>query len=52
MDGINHELQRGINDCPRLFRIEVLHQFGRALDIRKQCRHRLALAVERCRRSL
>jgi hypothetical protein len=43
----DHQLERGVNDRAGLFRVEVLHQFHRALDVGKQCRHRLALAVKR-----
>jgi hypothetical protein len=44
--GLDHQLEGGIDDCPRLLRIEVLHQLGRALDVREQRGHRLALALE------
>ncbi len=46
MDGVDHQLQRGIDDCPGFLGIELLHQLGRALDIREQRRHRLALALD------
>jgi hypothetical protein len=44
-DGIDHELERGIDNGAGLFRVEILHQLHRALDISEQRRHRLALAV-------
>jgi hypothetical protein len=42
----DHQLERRIDDRARLFGIEILHQIHRALDIREQRRHRLALALE------
>jgi len=45
MDRVDHQPQRGINERARLLRIEVLHQFHRALDIGKQPRDGLALAL-------
>jgi hypothetical protein len=45
MDGVDHELQRWVDDRPRLLRIEIRHEFGRALDVSKQGRDRLTLAV-------
>jgi len=44
MDGVDHQLQRWVDDRPRLLRIEVRHQLGRALDVGEQRRHSLALA--------
>ena len=49
MDRFDHQLQRRIDNRPRLFRIETLHQVHRSLDIREQRRHRLALAARRVR---
>ena len=46
MDRVDHQLKRWIDDLPRLFRVEVLHQFHRTLDISEQRGHRLALAIE------
>jgi hypothetical protein len=46
MGGVDHQPQRRIDDRAGLFRVEVLHQLGRALDISEQRRHRLALAVD------
>src|SRR6266851_4964394 len=51
MDCIHHQRQRRIDDGARLLRVEVFHQFGRALYIGEQRRDRLALAVD-CRRSV
>ena len=42
----DHQLERGIDDRARFFRIEVLLELGRAFDIGKQRGHRLALAFE------
>ena len=41
----DHQLQCRIDDRARLLRIEVLLQFGRALDVREQRGDRLALAI-------
>jgi hypothetical protein len=49
MRRVDHQLERRINDGAGLLRVEVAHKFGRALDIGEQRRHRLALALERCR---
>jgi hypothetical protein len=49
MRGVDHQLERRVDDCARLFGVEVLRQLGRALDISKQRCDRLALALERCR---
>ena len=46
MDRSDHQLQRGIDDGASFLRIEVLLQFGRALDIGKQGGDGLALAVD------
>src|SRR5260370_40079058 len=45
MRRLDHQLQRRIDNRVRLLRVEVLHQLGRALDVREQRRDRLALAV-------
>jgi hypothetical protein len=45
MRGVDHQLQRRIDDRAGLLGVEVFHQFGRALDVSEQRRHRLALAV-------
>src|SRR5215472_7228919 len=47
-DRVDHQLESGIDDGARLLRVEFLLKFGRALDIREQRRHGLALAVGRC----
>ncbi|HUA35508.1 MAG TPA: hypothetical protein VMA09_18000 [Candidatus Binataceae bacterium] len=44
--GVDHQLERRIDDLARLLGVEVLLQFGRALDVGEQCGHRLALAFE------
>ena len=45
-DRVDHQLERRIDDRARLFGIEVLFEFGRALDIGEQRGDRLALAFE------
>ena len=45
-DRVDHQLERGIDDCAGLLGIEVLLQLSRTLDIREQRRHRLPLAFE------
>src|SRR6516225_4838525 len=50
-DGIDHQLEGWINNRTRLFRVEVLHQVHRALDIGKQRGNGLALAIG-CSRSI
>src|SRR6266851_5099685 len=47
MRRVDHQLQRGVDNRAGLFRIEVAHQLGRALDVREQRRDRLALALDR-----
>jgi hypothetical protein len=42
----HHEVQHRVDDRARLLGIEIAHQLGRALDVREQRRHRLALAVK------
>ena len=49
MHRVDHQLQRRIDNRPRLFRIEPLHQVHRPLDIRKQRRDSLALPARRIR---
>ena len=46
MRRVDHQLQRRIDNRARLFRVEVLHQLGRALDVGEQRRHRLALPLD------
>jgi hypothetical protein len=48
---VDHQLQCRVDNRARLLRVEVLHQLGRAFDVREQRRHRLALAVDH-RRSI
>src|SRR5579862_651302 len=43
---VDHQLECWIDDRARFFRIEILLQLGRSLDVGEQRRHRLALAVE------
>ena len=45
-DSVDHQLECGIDNCARLFGIEVLLQLGRSFDIREQRRDRLAFALE------
>ena len=45
MDGVDHQLERRIDDCARLFGIEAFHQIHRALDVGEQRGHGLALAA-------
>ncbi len=45
MNGVVHKPQCGVDDRASIFGIEVLHQLGRALDVGKQRRHHLALAL-------
>ncbi len=45
MDRVDHQLQRRIDDRARRLRVEVLHQFRRALDVGEQRGDRLALAL-------
>ncbi len=49
MHRVDHQLQRRIDNRPRLFRIEPLHQIHRPLDIGKQRRNSLALTPRRIR---
>ena len=51
MRRVDHQPERRIDNRARLFRIEVLHQLGRALDVGEQRRHRLALPLD-CRRNV
>ena len=47
---IHHQLQCGVDDRARVFRVEIRHQLGRALDVGEQRRHGLALALGQGRR--
>ena len=49
MHRVDHQLQRRIDNRPRLFRIEPLHKIHRSLDIGKQRRHGLALTARSVR---
>ena len=51
MRRVDHQPERRIDNRARLLRVEVLHQLGRALDVREQRRHRLALPLD-CRRNV
>jgi hypothetical protein len=42
---LHHQLERGIDNGTRLFRVEVLHQLHRTLDVGEQCGNHLALTV-------
>ena len=44
--GVDHQLERGIDDRPRLFGIEILLELGRSLDVGEQCGNRLALSLD------
>jgi hypothetical protein len=46
-DRFDHDAQRRVDDRTRVFGVEILHQFGRALDIGEQRSDRLAFALER-----
>jgi hypothetical protein len=45
MHTLDHQRQSRVDYVTGLLRVELLHQRGRALDIRKQHRQRLALTV-------
>ena len=45
MHGGHHELQGRVNNGARVFRVKVLDEFHRALDIGEQCGNGFALAV-------
>jgi hypothetical protein len=44
--GVDHQLECGIDNGTRLFRVEVLHQLHRALDIGEESGDHLALTIE------
>src|SRR5262249_44861279 len=46
MHRVDHPRYRGIYDCARILRIEVLDQFHRAFHVRKERGYELALALE------
>ncbi len=46
MRRFDHQLQRGIDDCARLFGIEVLLKLGRALDVGEERGDGFALAFD------
>src|SRR5439155_10328790 len=46
MDGVDHQLEGWIDNGTCLFRVEVLHQLHRAIDVGEQRGDRLALTVE------
>jgi len=48
--GIDHELKRGIDNGARLFRIEILLEFSRSLNVSEKSRYGLSLAVRCVRR--
>jgi hypothetical protein len=45
LDRVDHDAQRRVDNRARFFWIEFLHQRGRALQVRKQRRDGLALAL-------
>jgi len=49
MNRVDHKLKDRIDNGTSLFRIEVLHQVHRSLDVREQRCDRLALALDRGR---
>ena len=49
MDRSDHQLERGIDDGASFLGVEVLLQFGRALDIGKQSGDGLPLTIHRQR---
>jgi hypothetical protein len=42
--GVHHHVQRRVQECAGLFRIEARDQFGGALQIREEHRHLLPFA--------
>src|SRR5215469_17275367 len=46
VDGIDHQLECGIDNRASLFGVEVLLELGRTLDVSEQRRNRLALAIK------
>jgi hypothetical protein len=44
--GSNHEPERGVDNFSRFFRVEVLHQFHRSLDVSEERSHRLAFTID------
>jgi len=44
---LHHQIQCRIDDGPGFLRVEILHELHGALDVGKQYRHRLALALKR-----
>jgi hypothetical protein len=44
-DGIDHQLERRVDDGAGLFRVEVLHQIHGAFDVSEEGGHHFALAV-------
>src|SRR5438477_4298780 len=50
-DGVDHETQGWIDQCPRFLGIEFLQQVHRPFDVGEQRRDSLALAVKRLRQS-
>jgi bacterioferritin-associated ferredoxin len=49
MHRVHHQLERGVDEAARLFRVEVLDQIHRTLDIGKQSGDCLTLALETLR---
>ncbi len=50
VDGLHHELEDRVDDLPRFFRVPVRQQLHRALQVREEHRHVLALAFQRAPR--
>jgi len=46
MDRVHHELQHRVDNCARLLRVKLAHQFGRPFDISEQRRNRLPFAID------
>src|ERR1044071_2917013 len=46
MDGFDHQLDRRVDNRPCLFRVKVLHQFRRALDIGERRGNGLPLTLD------
>src|SRR5215469_3646230 len=46
-DRLDHELERGVNNGARFFRIEVSHKLGRTLDVGEQGGDGLSFTADR-----
>ena len=45
-DSVDHQVERGIDDRSRLFRVEALHKFHRAFDVGEQRGNIFSLTVD------